>query len=61
MSLTVKVHTFGDQWIAECAEYDLVAQASSLDDVIYEFERTLSVQIAMDINAGINPLSEIRK
>ena len=61
MSLNLEISTWGDQWVAECVELDLVAQAGSLNDVLYEFSRTLSVQVAIDIQNGITPLSAIRR
>jgi hypothetical protein len=57
MTINICIDKQGDQWVAQCVEYDLAAQASSFDDVLYEFERTLNVQIAMDLHQGHEPLS----
>lgn len=39
--LSVVLFHQGDFWVAQCLEYDLVAQAEDLSDLRYEFERVL--------------------
>jgi hypothetical protein len=35
----------GGRWVAQCLEYDIATQASTLDDLLYEFERILVAHI----------------
>lgn len=46
-------------WSAQCLEYDLAAQARSLPDVLYEFEKTLMSHIAVHEDAGIDPFEDL--
>jgi hypothetical protein len=57
--LTLIVCPQGDTWVAQCVEFDIAAQAKTVEDVIYEFERTLQVQMAMDRELGREPLSDV--
>jgi hypothetical protein len=57
--LTLIVCQQAENWVAQCVEYDIAAQAKTLDDVIYEFQRVLEVQIAMDRELGLEPLSDV--
>ena len=57
--LTILVCPQGNNWVAQCVEYDIAAQAKTVDDVMYEFQRTLQVQLAMDLELGREPLSDV--
>jgi hypothetical protein len=43
-------------WVAQCLEFDVAAQASTLNDVIYEFQRVLCGHIAMRKELDLPPL-----
>lgn len=36
-----------DRWVAQCLELDISAQGETIDDVQYEFERTLFGELAI--------------
>jgi len=43
-------------WVAQCLEYDIVAQcAGTPDDIKNEFCRTLRVRVAACVSEGIDP------
>jgi len=44
-----------DWWIAQCLDYDIAAQARSLSDVQYEFQRILIGRIVMAEKLNIDP------
>ena len=46
----------GDLWVAQCLEYDIVAQGSNLSNVTRSFEHTFIGQIILDIQQGKEPL-----
>jgi hypothetical protein len=46
-------------WIAQGVEYDIVAQARSLDDLEYEFERMVIVHIATCEQFGLEPFESL--
>ena len=57
--MTLLICQQGGSWVAQCVEYDICAQADTVDDVFYEFQRLLNVQIAMDCELGRTPLSDV--
>jgi hypothetical protein len=46
-------------WIAQCLENDIATQGALIKDAINAMERTILGQIALDVQDGIKPLSEI--
>lgn len=46
VDLRVLISCDAGRWLAQCVDYDIVAVASSLDDLRYEFERMLYVHVA---------------
>lgn len=46
-------------WFAQCIEYDIAAQASSLDDVLYRLMRSIMIQVALDVEHGREPLVDL--
>ncbi len=48
-----------DQWVGQCLEYDIAAQASSLEDVKYELMRVLMAHMTLDMESGIEPLENL--
>jgi hypothetical protein len=59
LDLTVLVCGRDGAWSAQCIEFDIAAQAKTLDDVLYEFERTLHTQLLLDQEHGREPLGDI--
>ncbi len=66
MSDTIRVIMFEEagQWVAQCLEYDIAAQAPNLDSLNDRLEVTLKAELAESIErhgspfAGINPAPE---
>lgn len=61
METSVKVLIFRDceWWVAQCLEYDVAAQARTLNDVQYEFQRVFIGRIAAAQELGIDPFEDI--
>lgn len=49
----------GEQWVGQCLQYDVAAQASTLEDVQYELMRVLMSHAALDIERGVEPLGSL--
>jgi hypothetical protein len=49
----------GDQWVAQALEYDIAAQAGTIRDVMYEFERTLVCELVACSELGHKPFEDI--
>jgi len=47
----------GDWWVAQCLEYRLATQTRSLEELPYELERLLSVQVQASLARGIEPFA----
>src|SRR6185369_2312398 len=47
----------GDWWIAQCLEYRLSTQTRTLEELPYELERLLTVQIQASLARGIEPFA----
>ncbi|MEP7009491.1 MAG: hypothetical protein ABJC13_04135 [Acidobacteriota bacterium] len=45
----------GDWWVAQCLEYRIATQSRRLEDLPYELDRLLKVQIAASLEMGIEP------
>lgn len=48
-------------WIAQCLEYDIVAQGHTLRDVKYEFEKLLVGNIVAHLENGLEPFANTPK
>jgi len=48
-------------WSAQCLEYDIAAQAKTLNDLFYEMERVLVSQLALDEELGRKPFEGIAR
>lgn len=61
MKTTIKVLIFKDHgwYIAQCLEYDIAAQARSLKDVQYEFQRIFIGRICAAKQLGVEPFKGI--
>jgi hypothetical protein len=57
--VSVLLHKDGNAWVAQCLEYDLAAQAPSVDEAKKRFMRTLTQQIVADLVDGNDPLSKL--
>jgi hypothetical protein len=57
--LHVLVFREEDWWIAQCLEIDLAAQAKNLDDVVYEFGRTLAGTCMVRMENGLPGIEEL--
>lgn len=58
-AVSVLLHKDGDAWVAQCLEYDLAAQAPTLEDAKKRFLGTLGAQIMMDLRAKRTPLAQL--
>lgn len=56
MKLSVLLFRECEQWVAQCLEYDIVAQAETIDDVVYEFQRLLVGYVALRLQRNLPPL-----
>jgi hypothetical protein len=61
METSVNVLIFRDceWWVAQCLEYDIAAQARTIKDVEYEFQRVFIGRIAAAKQLGIGPFEGI--
>lgn len=50
-----------DWWVAQCLEHDLATNARSLSDLVYEVERALVSQIAVNAGSDVDPFAGIPK
>ncbi len=48
-------------WIAECLDYDIVAQADGIEEVQEEFIRMFTSKIIIDLTNGVKPLSQVKQ
>ena len=44
------------EWVAQCLQYDIGAQAGSLPDLIYELQRSIVGHIVIALENGLEPL-----
>lgn len=51
----------GSNWVAQCLEYDIATQASSLDSLLEELKRILAAQVCASAPEGMDPFSDIPK
>lgn len=48
-------------WVAQCLEYDIVAQGRTLFDAQESFKRAFLTNIIVNVKNGIKPLSQFKK
>ncbi len=48
-------------WYARCLEYDFVAQATTLVDLIHEIQRTVIGRLVIGAEQGIDPFAGLRR
>jgi hypothetical protein len=58
-TLALLVTKDGDWWVARGLERDIAAQAKSMEELKFEFERVLVTHVLLDSRAGVEPLSEL--
>jgi hypothetical protein len=61
VALRVVVFQEGEWVCAQCLEYDIVAQAKTLQDCLYEFERLVAGHIAIAIANGLEPFQGLTR
>ncbi len=44
------------EWVAQCLQYDIGAQAGNLPDLLYELQRSIVGHIVMALENGLEPL-----
>ncbi len=57
--LQVLLYKKEDWWIAQCLEYDITAQAKTLEDVQYELSRLFIFRFIACKEEGIDPLESL--
>jgi hypothetical protein len=57
MNLAVRAVAFqsGDWWVAQFLEYAIATQTRRLEDLPYEIDRLIRVQVAASLEMGIEP------
>lgn len=58
-ALRVLILKEDDWWVAQCLEYDIAAQARTLKDVQYEFQRVFLGRVVAAKESGIKPFEGI--
>jgi hypothetical protein len=48
----------GNWWVAQCLDYALATQTRTLEELPYELERLLTVQVQASLARGIEPFSD---
>lgn len=51
----------GENWVAQCLQYDIAAQGKSIPEVKNAFARTFCGQIMVDLHHGVDPLASFRE
>lgn len=51
----------GDHWVVQCLEYDVAAQAETVKDVPYQFERAMVAHMVIARENNIEPFENIPK
>jgi hypothetical protein len=59
--LILKEPAGGSQkWVAQCLQYDIVAQANTLDELQHVFARLVATNVILALERGMEPLSNFR-
>ena len=59
MRLDVLVTKEADWWVAQCLQYDLAAQAKTLADLRYAFERALVAHVVVSLEKKVEPFDSL--
>ncbi|MBI4270859.1 MAG: hypothetical protein HY615_11040 [Candidatus Rokubacteria bacterium] len=49
----------GERWSAQCLQYDIAAQAKTLPELRYEFERTMVGHLVVSKELGLEPFENL--
>ena len=49
----------GDWWVAQGIEYDIVAQAKTIEDLDYEFQRAIVAEMIIAVKHGEEPFANL--
>ncbi len=49
----------GENWVAQCLQLDIAAQAPTIKDVVYQFERNLISELVVCEEKGLDPFQAI--
>jgi hypothetical protein len=62
LNVLVLRESAGDKayWVAQCLEYDIVAQAETIQDLQCKFVHLLATNIILGLQRGIEPLSNLK-
>ena len=51
-----------DEWVcAQCLEYDIAAQAKTLDDCLYQLGRLVVGHVAVSVEKGLEPFHGLKR
>jgi predicted RNase H-like HicB family nuclease len=59
MRLDVLVTKEADWWVAQCLQYDLAAQAKTIADLRYAFERALAAHVVVSLEKKVEPFDSL--
>ena len=59
MRLDILVTKEADWWVAQCLQYDLAAQAKTLADLRYAFERALVAHVVVSLEKKVEPFDSL--
>ena len=58
-TISVVVIQEGEWWSAQCLQYDIAAQAKTIEDLQHELAKTLLAYMVLSKEKGVEPLSDI--
>lgn len=50
-----------EHWVAQCLEYDVAHQGSTIEEALLHLARTLTAYMVLDTNEGRAPLSGVER
>src|SRR5262249_23489294 len=61
--ITLKAVIFkeNDWWVGQCLEHDIVAQAKSVKELVYEVQKAIVGHIVVCMQEGLQPFSSTHK
>lgn len=60
LELSVLLIKEGDDWVAQCLQYDIAAQGDTIDEAMEHWARSVAGHIMLDARAGRGPLEGIK-
>lgn len=61
MDVRAVVFKSGDHWMVQCLEFDVAAQATSVKDVTYQFERAMVAHMVIARENNMEPFTNVPK